>query len=211
MKRINRLSEEDEGAIGIGTLIVFIGLILVAAIASAVIVGVMGNLQERAKKTGRETQENVAPPLRVQHAVGYHDGDIQFLNFTVSAIEGSNGYDLKNLLIDITGMEDDATAGFNVRYVNDSATSGDINNQFSLNWLTADKSYPSNTFLASDELVEISVPTTGTEAPDAGPLAAADTSTDLSIKFMASSGSPPTLYETNTPSEYPTTGEFELP
>ncbi len=195
LDRINRIPEEESGAIGIGTLIVFIGLILVAAIASAVIVGVMGDLQERASRTGRETQENVAPPIQVQHAEGQMDGDdIGEVSFVVTIIEGRRLYDLENLMVQINGED------FSERHDYEGNTDG----EFTLDTLVG--SDPDNE-LTRDDMVEIEIGN-----PTADGLADADTNEALTIKFMAAEGAPSTLFETVTPVEYPEDGgSFELP
>ncbi len=51
---------DNEGAIGIGAMIVFIALILVAAVASAVIIQTAETLQQNAQSVGDDTQEEIA-------------------------------------------------------------------------------------------------------------------------------------------------------
>ena len=51
MKRLSALIKENEASVGIGTMIVFIALILVAAIAASVLIDTSNSLQSQAKKT----------------------------------------------------------------------------------------------------------------------------------------------------------------
>lgn len=66
MRTENTSQEEDTwGAIGIGAMIVFISLILVAAVASAVIIQTAEKLQQNAQNTGDQTSEELSGKLSV--------------------------------------------------------------------------------------------------------------------------------------------------
>jgi flagellin FlaB len=61
MSRENRyLNENESGAIGIGAMIIFIALILVAAVASTIIIKTAEELQQRAEATGDDTRDEIS-------------------------------------------------------------------------------------------------------------------------------------------------------
>ena len=56
---------DDLASIGIGAMIVFIALILVAAVASAVIIQTGEKLQQNAQQTGSDTQEEIGGKINI--------------------------------------------------------------------------------------------------------------------------------------------------
>ena len=65
MKIKKETRNEDLAAIGIGAMIVFIALILVAAVASAVIIQTGEKLQQNAQQTGDDTQEEIGGKISI--------------------------------------------------------------------------------------------------------------------------------------------------
>ena len=58
-ERIPR-DQEDSGSIGIGAMIVFIALILVAAVASTIIIKTAEELQQNAEQTSSDTRQQIS-------------------------------------------------------------------------------------------------------------------------------------------------------
>lgn len=101
---------DDRGQVGIGTLIVFIAMVLVAAIAAGVLINTAGVLQSQASDTGSETQEAVANQIEVVHASGNVTGDhVDILNLTIMKSAGSNAIDLTAMTVQYSSSRTDKT------------------------------------------------------------------------------------------------------
>jgi flagellin FlaB len=92
---------DDRGQVGIGTLIVFIAMVLVAAIAAGVLVNTAGFLQATAEDAGQESVDKVTNRIEVvnQHGVVGADDDIEELNLTIRLAAGSSAVDMNSTSI----------------------------------------------------------------------------------------------------------------
>ena len=96
------IRHDDEADIGIGTLIVFIAMVLVAAVAASVIIQTAESLQQRAYAVGKQTIRDVSSGLRIIGVSGYTDVNktkLQYLAIAVATRAGSYDIDLNKTLL----------------------------------------------------------------------------------------------------------------
>ena len=98
---------EERGQVGIGTLIVFIAMVLVAAIAAGVLINTAGFLQTQAEATGQESTDLVSERIDVSSSVGIidsaADGTLEQVRLTVSGAPGADDIDLGDTTIQGVG------------------------------------------------------------------------------------------------------------
>ena len=120
----------ERGQVGIGTLIVFIAMVLVAAIAAGVLINTAGFLQTKSEQTGTESSAQVTDRANVVSTVGVvgDDRSIHLINLTVMKSSGSGDVNLSTATIEWLGPDngrilrygDEATATqFNLTAIKD--------------------------------------------------------------------------------------------
>ncbi|WP_436934212.1 archaellin/type IV pilin N-terminal domain-containing protein [Halovenus marina] len=100
------IDDDERGQVGIGTLIVFIAMVLVAAIAAGVLINTAGFLQSQSEQTGQQSTEQVTDRLQVVSTSGVvdsTDGEIHEVNVTVSKAPGAGDINLLNVTAQWTG------------------------------------------------------------------------------------------------------------
>jgi flagellin FlaB len=132
MNKARTKTEEDSpgmrAQVGIGTLIVFIAMVLVAAIAAGVLINTAGFLQTQAEDTGTSSTEQVADNLNVITTTGnVSDSDtVNILRLGVQPAAGSGDINLAKLTLQYVANDEFA----NIVVGNDSGTeqaTGDSN------------------------------------------------------------------------------------
>ncbi len=104
-------TDSNRGQVGIGTLIVFIAMVLVAAIAAGVLINTAGFLQTQAQDTGTESTSQVSDNLEVINTVGQvgpavnqgEDSTVGEVRVGVQKAPGSDDVDLEKLSIQYVG------------------------------------------------------------------------------------------------------------
>jgi archaeal flagellin FlaB len=102
----------NKAAVGIGAMIVFIAMVLVAGIAASVLIQTSGNLEMRAMQTGRDTTTEIATGVHVEQVFGYTPSagsTVSLLAIQIRPRAGSNEVDLSETIIELT---DSSTKNF---------------------------------------------------------------------------------------------------
>lgn len=184
------MKDEERAQVGIGTMIVFIATILVAAAAAALLLDTSGKLQERSSQTGSEATKEVASNLIAKSLYGSRDNTttgLTELTISVSLAPGASPVDLNQMVITYSD-------GSSIERMGYGATSNATH-------FSAEKARdPSGTF------------STGTPVMTAGSLvdikidlanSALSERTDVAIQLIPEAGTPVTL-AFNTPASYGT-------
>lgn len=164
--------ETKKAVIGIGTLIVFISSVLVAAIGAGVILRTQSELQNTALRTGNSAREAVGKDMKIIKIDGIKDGNrIKELEMKTKVGAGGEGFNLENMIILLRTRNDSAALSYNSsRYFINDAKDIKLINQ-SPRWLGVDldgdykedKVYVKNedtlTFeLTKDDDVDVDIP-----------------------------------------------------
>jgi flagellin FlaB len=135
---------DDRGQVGIGTLIVFIAMVLVAAIAAGVLINTAGFLQSSAEETGQQSSDQVTNRLEVVNAVGTHinpdssGGDrVDLVELTVRKAPGAGNIDMGATTLQMVH----STGSYDLTYVgNDDADGIADNDEFNVSTVQDDDS-----------------------------------------------------------------------
>ncbi len=121
------LRKKDVGSIGIGAMIVFISMVLVAGIAASVLVQTANRLEIQAMQTGQETTAEVATGLAVRDVEGHVATDIDYIAILVAPRAGSREIDLSQTYIEISDTNMKNVLKYSSSYWNSKgAIKGDI-------------------------------------------------------------------------------------
>ncbi len=116
MKKVFR--KKEKGEMGIGTLIIFIAMIIVAAVAATVLIQTAYQLQQQAEETGNVAIQDVATGFKIIHIGGQvwlkaaGGPNITQIEIKVGLLAGSPSIDMNDVLIEISDGKADTTLTF---------------------------------------------------------------------------------------------------
>lgn len=119
MKTKISIVKDNKADVGIGTLIVFIAMILVAAVAAAVLIQTSGVLQQKAQQTGKEATSEVASNLKISSVIGTTDTNsvrVQKLNVTLELAAGGSPIDFSKVVIKYINESSTTVLGISASY-----------------------------------------------------------------------------------------------
>jgi len=119
MRRMhNSLLDDRIASIGIGAIIVFIALVLVAGIAASVIIQTSSTLESQTMATGSETTEEVGAGIAVYAIEGYaaSGSDISKLAIMVRPRAGTDSIDISRCLIELSNTDRKVILNYSTSY-----------------------------------------------------------------------------------------------
>ncbi|PAU83608.1 flagellin [Halorubrum salipaludis] len=98
-------TDDERGQVGIGTLIVFIAMVLVAAIAAGVLINTAGFLQTQAEATGEESTSQVSDRVQIVSQSGNvtDSQEVDKLQIILAKAPGAGNIDLNETSVELIG------------------------------------------------------------------------------------------------------------
>jgi len=121
------LKQKDVGAMGVGAMIIFIAMVVVAGIAAAVIIQTSSKLETQALKTGDETLAVVASGIKILGIDGHNtSGAIDQMAIYLSVLSGAPDFDIGQAVVEISNSEQKFLLRYGEALTNVSTVNGDI-------------------------------------------------------------------------------------
>ena len=145
------LKRNNKGAQGIGTLIIFIAMILVAAVAAGVLIQTASSLQSKSLDVGRQSQEKITTDIEVvtvtaNGTIDHEINDTDYFTVTIRLGSGSVPIKLGDMIVKL-----DSNSG------SQTISSGVIANQtnYGVTYISNSGAAVSDGYLSNGDLAEL--------------------------------------------------------
>ncbi len=107
-KKFVKMKKDKRAEMGVGTMIIFIAMVLVAAVAASVLISTANQVREQAQATGNDAINNVATGFVYQDVIGTVDditsasAQINKLDINIRLAAGSPDIDMSNVIVSVT-------------------------------------------------------------------------------------------------------------
>ena len=118
-------TSNDHASIGIGSLIIFIAMIITAGVTASVIFQTMNSLQQQALKTSQDTIRDISTGIRITHISGYTQNSLlSQIAYFIEPIAGSNPIDLNETTLQVSDAQTVAILSFDYSCYSSSISNG---------------------------------------------------------------------------------------
>ena len=191
MLEISRSSDDDDrGQVGIGTLIVFIAMVLVAAIAAGVLINTAGLLQSQAQDTSDQSSQQVTDRVQVDDPIAFNEtatSGMEELNFTLSKAPGSGDINISNVVVSWEGGGETATFALN-------ETNGNYSHFITTSAVKdSDDSIDDKLLNSRADRARVMINATNTSSVSGVSLSALETNEEISLRLSTADGGTTTV------------------
>jgi archaeal flagellin FlaB len=144
------MNMKNKGEMGVGTLIIFIAVILVAAVAAAVLISTAGSLQQKSLQTGGQAEQAVSTGAEAVSvmAINGSNHDVEQFEMLLRLQAGSESMNLNNTVV----VLDTAYTSQNLDY---AASTGTYTvSQYAAQWVKQGPDYQSG-YLSRGDVVKM--------------------------------------------------------
>jgi archaeal flagellin FlaB len=179
------MKTDNRGEMGVGTLIIFIAVILDAAVAAAVLISTAGSLQQKSLQTGGQAEQGVSTGAEAVSvmAINGTNHNVEQFEMLLRLQAGSESMNLNNTVV----ILDTATSSQNLDYAASTGTFTD--QQYAAQWVKQGPDYQPGYLSRGDVVKVIFNTTTG---------ASINENQKVRLKVIPRVGSP-TVVEFTTP------------
>jgi len=153
---------KDKGMMGIGTLIIFIAVILVAAVAAAVLISTSGSLQQKALVTGGQAEEAVstgAEAISVMATDASTNHVVDYFELLLRLQAGSEAMNLNNTVVLVDTSTTSQSLSYNSTIDSDDAWNADNTLFYLVHYVKQGPDYEPN-YLTRGDVIKIKFKTT---------------------------------------------------